>query len=248
MLMLWTIVEILLSTTAISLYHIYFILICSEFTFIILCKFTFLLIPTLWIFFNYKICLNMESGFSIYSWGSYMMSSAVIRAQHSPFGIPGPRIISHLCSRPLALSFGNLGPLCGLQFSSRPHVPHTTTDSPLPSISLHLPSFQLHYFNYTLFHSYTLLLKELTISSFFFFLLFLSPSNGKVYTDGFIFTTPPVSIYTIYKISCHPLFLQQKHILSKVCIFAFLHKLGAFYCVLHSGLKSLLLFWFYIPF
>ena len=150
--MLWTIVEILLSTTAISLYHIYFILICSEFTFIILCKFTFLLIPTLWIFFNSKICLNMESGFSIYSWGSYMMSSAVIRAQHSPFGIPGPRIISHLCSRPPALwqsrpsvrtpiqfealcpPFGIPGPVHSLQLWSRSFVPSSSPSQSRPFI------------------------------------------------------------------------------------------------------------------
>jgi len=94
----------------------------------------------------------------------------------------------------------------------------------LPSSSLYyLPSSSLYYFTYTLFHSYTLQLKRIDNFVFLFFRFFLYLSTGKVYTDRCISNTPPVSIYTSYKISCHPLFLQQKHILSKVCIFAFLH-------------------------
>jgi len=100
---------------------------------------------------------------------------------------------------------------------------HYNSISPLLSISLHHPSYSLYYFTYTLFHSYTLQLKRIDNFVFLFFRFFLYLSTGKVYTDRCISNTPPVSIYTSYKISCHPLFLQQKHILSKVCIFAFLH-------------------------
>jgi len=119
--MLWTIVEILLSTTAISLYHIYFILICSKFTFSILCKFTF------YLFQHFEFCLSItkfvwiwkvDSPFIVEEATWCPLLSSKPSTVHLAFPAPGS---SSPCARGHQ-PYGNLGPLCELQFSSRPLV------------------------------------------------------------------------------------------------------------------------------
>jgi len=140
--MLWTIVEILLSTTAISLYHIYFILICSEFTFIILCKFTFLLIHNTLNFFSitkFVWIWKVDSPFIVEeaTWCPLLSSepstvhlafpapgsSATCARGHQPYGNLDTLCELHFSSRPLSSPFGLPGPVYSLQLRSRPFVP-----------------------------------------------------------------------------------------------------------------------------